>query len=315
MTRCRLLLLADERGEPAGREIVEVIPHLLERRRRGALLELVHRVEAQLRLATLGRGRAVEVGCEPGQIRPGEADLRLPGAHQRQVSRGIVRLERGAVLGLVVDHGHQRGARRRALVAGLDGDHAEEPTGGEALEVVTHRFEPRRGHALLERVHVVEVELRLPIERGLLAVERAGELGELRLGEADLLLLRAYQGQVLLRVVLLERGRALGLLVDDGHDRLRGRRCRGGGRGGRSRVGRRRFGSLVRGLAAGRGEHHRGNQPHRGPSHLLAPGYRTAIVHPRVLLGHIRGTALPPYRLTALPPYRLTARPPYRHAG
>src|SRR5215212_11331905 len=47
MTRCRLLLLADEGREPAGGELGKIIAYLLEGRGRDALLELLHRVEAQ----------------------------------------------------------------------------------------------------------------------------------------------------------------------------------------------------------------------------------------------------------------------------
>src|SRR4051794_34803140 len=81
-TRCRLLLLADEGGEAVGHEVLEVITHLLEGGRGGTFLELVHRVEAELRLPILGGSGAVEVRHEPGEIGTHEADLLLCRAHQ-----------------------------------------------------------------------------------------------------------------------------------------------------------------------------------------------------------------------------------------
>src|SRR5579864_1458801 len=96
-----LLLLADEPEEPAGREVLEVVAHLLERRACRPLLERRHGGEAQLRLAVLGRRAAVEVGLELRQVRPHEPDLGLAAAHERQVRRRVVALERGWVLGLI----------------------------------------------------------------------------------------------------------------------------------------------------------------------------------------------------------------------
>src|SRR5690349_20997638 len=119
MTRCRLLMLADEAGEAAGGEVLEVAAYFLEAGGRETLLQLVHRAEAQLGLAILRRLGPVEVGLEPGEVGPGEADLLLHRGHQRQVLGGIVRLELRRVLGRVVDDGRQRRTRRRALVAGL----------------------------------------------------------------------------------------------------------------------------------------------------------------------------------------------------
>ena len=119
--------------------------------------------------------------------------------HEGQVVGGVVRLECRRVLRRVVDDGDERRARRLALVARFHRHHADEPAGREVPEVVAHLLEPVGGHSLLRVIQRVEVQLGLAIERRLLAVQGAGELGELGLGEPDLLLLGGHQRQVLLR--------------------------------------------------------------------------------------------------------------------
>ena len=225
----------DQRREPAGCELGQVVRHLLEPRGGGALLERLHRVEAELRLAVLGGLAAVEVGVELGEVGAGEADLAGVGDHQRQVHLVVVLLELvvRVTLRVLVDHRHQRRARRRALLPGLGGDHHERAAAREVGDVVAGLLERRGRDPLLQCIHRVEVELGLAVEGRLLAVERGLELRQLRLGEADLRLAFADDGQVL-RVVRLERLRVLGRVVDDREDRLRsgGRGCRGRARQG-----------------------------------------------------------------------------------
>src|SRR4029077_890562 len=107
------------------------------------------------------------------------------------------------------------------------------------------------GHALLRRVEAREIELCLPVELGLLAVDGPRELGQLSLRESDLRLTVSDDLEVG-GIVFLEGGRALWPLVDHRDDRLVGRwRWCGGRGGGRGRRGIPWLRGLVRRFGAG----------------------------------------------------------------
>src|SRR6185312_2263973 len=93
-------------GEAAGGKVGQVVGNLLKARGGHPFFEVVHRVEIQLSLPVERWLLAVGGGGELGEVGPHESNLLLVGLHQRKVGAGIVLLERGGVLGLVVEHRH-----------------------------------------------------------------------------------------------------------------------------------------------------------------------------------------------------------------
>src|SRR5687768_4453571 len=103
---CTLLRLhRNESVETASGELAKIVGDLLEARRGDTFLQRVGRGEIELRLAIAGRGRAVEVRFELGELGSLEADFALIGRDQWEVSVGIILLEGGSILGRFVDHG------------------------------------------------------------------------------------------------------------------------------------------------------------------------------------------------------------------
>src|SRR6185437_7359366 len=104
--------------------------------------------------------------------------------------------------------------------------HSHQPTRREVREVIGNGGKCRGGRALPERLFGWEPEVGLAIERRRGTVEIARELDQRGLREADLLLESLDEREMLLGVVLLERGGILGGVVDHGdgpHERLQGR--------------------------------------------------------------------------------------------
>src|SRR4051794_27144867 len=97
-------LHSDQSVQSTRGELSEIVGNFLETGSGHALLECFSRREVELGLTIARWGRAIEIRVELGQLRTVKADLVLVGGDEREVSVGIVALERGRVLRGLVDY-------------------------------------------------------------------------------------------------------------------------------------------------------------------------------------------------------------------